>query len=95
MKRAAASTTSSITITWRGRSIARFAPIRFSLSADCRFALIEGEHARRIVDAVEQRLLTPIGLRSLAPGEPGYQPHYGGEAARATARITREPCGRG
>jgi glycogen debranching enzyme len=27
---------------------------------------------------VEQRLLTPLGLRSLAPGEPGYTPHYGG-----------------
>jgi glycogen debranching enzyme len=23
-------------------------------------------------------LLTPLGLRSLAPGEPGYRPHYGG-----------------
>jgi len=43
------------------------------------FAIIEGEHARRVVDAVEARLWTPIGLRSLAPGEPGYQPHYGGD----------------
>ncbi len=42
-------------------------------------ALIEGPRARRIVDAVEQRLLTSIGLRSLAPGEPGYQPHYVGD----------------
>jgi predicted glycogen debranching enzyme len=43
------------------------------------YALIEGPQARRIVDAVEQRLLTPIGLRSLAPGEPGYQRHYVGD----------------
>ena len=35
-------------------------------------ALLEGDHARRVVDAVEERLLTPLGLRSLAPGEPGY-----------------------
>ena len=28
--------------------------------------------------AVEARLLTPLGLRSLAPGEPGYTPHYQG-----------------
>ena len=42
-------------------------------------ALIEGPSARQIVDAVEERLLTPIGLRSLAPGEPGYQPHYAGD----------------
>jgi predicted glycogen debranching enzyme len=44
------------------------------------FALIEGPQARRIVEAVEERLLTPLGLRSLAPGEPGYQPHYVGDA---------------
>jgi len=43
------------------------------------YGLIEGPHARRIVDAVEERLLTPIGLRSLAPGEPDYKPHYGGD----------------
>jgi predicted glycogen debranching enzyme len=40
--------------------------------------LIEGESARQIVDAVERRLWTPLGLRSLAPGEPGYTPHYQG-----------------
>jgi len=42
------------------------------------FPVVEGEHARRIVDTVERRLLTPIGLRSLAPGEPGYAPRYHG-----------------
>ena len=42
-----------------------------------------GARARRVVDAVESRLLTPLGLRTLAPGEPGYTPHYqGGVAAR-------------
>jgi predicted glycogen debranching enzyme len=35
-------------------------------------------YASRVVETVERRLLTPIGLRSLAPGEPGYAPHYGG-----------------
>jgi predicted glycogen debranching enzyme len=34
--------------------------------------------ARRVVDAVEGALWTPLGLRSLAPGEPGYTPHYEG-----------------
>jgi len=39
--------------------------------------------ARQVVDAVERRLLTPLGLRSLAPGEPGYTARYeGGAAAR-------------
>ena len=40
--------------------------------------LLEGEQARSVVDAVEARLLTPLGLRSLAPGAPGYAPHYQG-----------------
>src|SRR5271157_3163448 len=41
-------------------------------------ALLEGEQARRVVDVVEARLLTPLGLRSLAPGLPGYAPRYQG-----------------
>jgi glycogen debranching enzyme len=40
--------------------------------------LLEGERARLVVEAVEDRLLTPMGLRSLAPGEPGYTPRYEG-----------------
>jgi glycogen debranching enzyme len=31
------------------------------------------------VRVCERTLLTPAGLRSLAPGEPGYIPHYGGD----------------
>jgi predicted glycogen debranching enzyme len=38
-------------------------------------------YASRVVDMVECRLLTLLGLRSLAPGEPGYAPHYGGGVA--------------
>jgi predicted glycogen debranching enzyme len=44
--------------------------------------LLSKEKARHIVDTVEMLLLTPVGLRSLAPGEPGYAPHYGGSAAQ-------------
>ena len=43
------------------------------------FQLLEGPRARRVVDAVEQVLWTPIGLRTLAPGSPGYQPVYVGD----------------
>jgi predicted glycogen debranching enzyme len=32
-----------------------------------------------IITAVEKRLLTPMGLRSLAPGEPDYKPTYSGD----------------
>jgi glycogen debranching enzyme len=35
-------------------------------------ALIDGKRASAIVDAVERELWTPVGLRSLAPSEPGY-----------------------
>jgi len=42
------------------------------------FAVLEGERARRVVDTVEARLVTPLGLRSLAADEPGYRPRYEG-----------------
>lgn len=41
-------------------------------------ALLDGERARAVVDGVESRLWTPLGLRSLAPGEPGYVATYHG-----------------
>ena len=44
--------------------------------------LLSKEKARHVVDTVEMLLLTPVGLRSLAPDEPGYAPHYGGSVAR-------------
>ena len=40
--------------------------------------LLEEESARAVVDAVEASLLTPKGLRSLGPQEPGYRPRYEG-----------------
>src|SRR5262245_3827205 len=48
-------------------------------------ALVEGERARRIVDAVEQHLLTSMGLRSLAPSEPGYASQYVGDPSARDA----------
>ena len=44
------------------------------------FALLEGEKARHVLATVEQHLLTPLGLRSLAPGSASYAAHYGGDA---------------
>jgi predicted glycogen debranching enzyme len=43
------------------------------------FAILDGDRARRVVDLVEQRLWTPLGLRSLAPGDPGYAGRYAGD----------------
>jgi predicted glycogen debranching enzyme len=41
--------------------------------------LVEGPKASSIVATVADRLLTPLGLRSLAPGEPDYHPRYVGD----------------
>ena len=40
--------------------------------------LLDRRRARRVVETVERRLWTPLGLRSLAPDEPGYVAHYEG-----------------
>src|SRR5262249_35017931 len=42
------------------------------------YPLLEGDVARRVVDAVEARLLTPLGLRSLAPESANDVPRYEG-----------------
>lgn len=42
------------------------------------FPLLEGAAARAVVDQVEAHLLTPFGLRTLAPSDPAYRGHYGG-----------------
>src|SRR5690606_4996929 len=40
--------------------------------------LVSPERARRVLDEVESRLWTPLGLRTLAPGQPGYVGRYEG-----------------
>ena len=40
--------------------------------------VLEDEPARAVVDAVEASLLTPKGLRTLGPQEPGYRTRYEG-----------------
>ena len=42
------------------------------------FPILSGEAARAVVDVVEATLLTPLGLRTLAPDDPAYQGHYSG-----------------
>jgi predicted glycogen debranching enzyme len=43
------------------------------------YPLIEGEPARRALDVVTARLLTPYGLRTLSPDDPRYQSSYRGD----------------
>ena len=53
--------------------------------------MLDGSRARQVVDAVEARLLTPLGLRSLAPDEPGYTPRYQGGVRERDAAYHQGP----
>jgi predicted glycogen debranching enzyme len=61
-----------------GEVDAAFRPNQIFAVGGLPFQLLEGERAERIVSHVEEKLWTPMGLRSLAPGEPDYKPHYEG-----------------
>lgn len=43
------------------------------------FPLLEGSRAERVLRAVEEKLYTPFGLRSLAADDPAYRAQYGGD----------------
>jgi glycogen debranching enzyme len=43
------------------------------------YTVADASVARRIVDTVESRLWTPLGLRTLAPDDARYVPHYQGD----------------
>ncbi len=43
--------------------------------------MLPPDKAKAVVDAVERELLTPYGLRSLAPGDPRYRGRYEGDPA--------------
>jgi predicted glycogen debranching enzyme len=43
-----------------------------------RHPLVGLERGRKVLMVVEKHLLTPLGLRSLAPSDPKYRPTYGG-----------------
>jgi predicted glycogen debranching enzyme len=48
----------------------------FAVSLDA--ALLDEQQARSVVDACARELLTPVGLRSLAPGDPAYAARFQG-----------------
>ena len=53
------------------------------LAVSLPFSLLDPARRRSVVSAVERALATPYGPRTLAPGEPEYQPRYrGGPAER-------------
>jgi predicted glycogen debranching enzyme len=63
----------------------RFRPNQILAVGGLPVAIVDATRGRRIVDAVEQHLVTPLGLRSLAPGEAGYAPRYEGDSAARDA----------
>ena len=61
-----------------GRDDASFRPNQILAVGGLPHALLHGAPARALVDAVEARLLTPLGLRSLDPADAAYRPRYEG-----------------
>jgi predicted glycogen debranching enzyme len=55
------------------------------IAVSLQHSMLTPERARRVVEAVERELLTPYGLRSLAPSDPRYIGHYGGGPAERDA----------
>ena len=49
------------------------------------FAPAKGDKARKALQVVSRELLTPVGLRTLGPKEPGYKPQYRGPLAEMDA----------
>jgi predicted glycogen debranching enzyme len=43
------------------------------------YPLLSVERQQKVVEVVEKKLLTPYGLRTLAPDDEGYRPTYGGD----------------
>ncbi len=41
--------------------------------------VLDKTHWKQVISVVKDRLLTPVGLRSLAPGEPDYKARYDGD----------------
>ena len=61
-----------------GRTDPSVRPNQIFAAGGLPWALLEGDRAASVVRVVEERLLTPIGLRSLEPGHPDYRARYSG-----------------
>lgn len=65
-----------------GRVDCRLRPNQIFAVGGLPFPVLSGPAARGVVDLVEARLLTPMGLRTLAPDDPGYVGRYAGGPAQ-------------
>ena len=71
----------------RARADATLRPNQIFAVGGLPLALLDGERARRVVDAVERELLTPLGLRTLAPGRAGLPRALRRRRPRARRRL--------
>lgn len=62
-----------------GTTDRRVRPNQIFAAGGLPYAVVPPGLARGIVDLMERRLLTPLGLRTLDPGDPEYRPHYRGD----------------
>jgi predicted glycogen debranching enzyme len=62
----------------RGRFDRSIRPNQIFAVGGLPFQIIDGAVARAVVDQVRIHLLTPLGLRTLAPSDPAYRAHYAG-----------------
>jgi glycogen debranching enzyme len=68
-----------------GENDATFRPNQIFAVGGLPLPLLRGDAARRLVDAVEDRLWTPLGLRSLDPRDRAYAGRYEGNATERDA----------
>ncbi len=69
-----------------GQADARVRPNQIFAVGGLPWPALSGERAQAVADLVERELWTPLGLRTLAPSEPDYCPHYeGGVSERDNA----------
>ncbi len=61
-----------------GTGDASFRPNQIFAVGGLPLTLLDDEKAKLMLQSVEAKLLTPLGLRSLAPGEPGFRRRYQG-----------------
>lgn len=61
-----------------GRADAKIRPNQIFAVGGLPHAVLDGASARAVVEQVEAQLLTPLGLRTLAPSDPDYVGRYGG-----------------
>jgi glycogen debranching enzyme len=68
-----------------GRDDASFRPNQILSVGGLPFAVLSGRRAVAVVESVERRLLTPVGLRTLAPDDARYAGRYAGDARERDA----------